>query len=132
MVIFLSRSCAVVGDGEAVGFVAHLLQQVERLGVARDAHRLGLPGHVDLFEPLGQARHRDVLEAQLLEHAHRDAELALAAVDQHEVGRVGEALAAARAFVAILRGSGGTGGVSTSSIDAKSSCVGVWRILKRR
>ena len=53
----------------------------------------GSAGQVDLLEPLGQARHRDVLEPELLEHAHRDAELALAAVDEHEVGRVREPLA---------------------------------------
>ena len=93
----------MVRDGEAVGLVADLLQQVERLGVARDAHRIGLAGHVHLLEALGQAGHRDVLEPHLLEHAHRDAELALAAVDQHEVGRVREPLAAARALVAVLQ-----------------------------
>ncbi len=99
----LAPQLAVVGDGEAVGFVAHLLQQVEGFGVARDAHRIGLSRHVHLFEPLGEAGDRDVLEPQLLEHAHRHAQLALAAVDQHQVGRVGEALAAARAFVAVLQ-----------------------------
>ena len=62
----------------------------------------GLPGHVHLLEALGQARHRDVLEPELFEHPDGDAELALAAVDEHEVGRVGEALAAAGALVALL------------------------------
>ncbi len=99
----LAPQLAVVRDGEAVGFVAHLLQQVERLGVARDAHRIGLPGHVHLFEPLGEAGDAMSSRPELLEHAHRDAELALAAVDEHQVGRVREALAAARAFVALLQ-----------------------------
>ena len=106
----LVAQLAVVGDGEAVGLVAHLLEQVERLGVARDAHRLRRPGHVDLLEPLGEAGHRDVLEPELLEHAHRDAELALAAVDEHRLGGYANRLPAARALVALLRGSGGTGG----------------------
>ena len=59
------------------------------------------PGQVHLFEPLGEARDADVLEAELLEHAHRDVELALAAVDQQQVRRVREPLARVRAFVAL-------------------------------
>ena len=48
-------------------------------------------GHVDLLEPLGQRRHRDLLvEPQLLEHPHGHVELALAAVDQQQLRRVGE------------------------------------------
>ena len=78
----LAAQLAVVRDREAVRLVAHLLQQVQRLRVARDAHRLALAGQVHLLEPLGEARDADVFEAELLEHAHRDAELALAAVDE--------------------------------------------------
>ena len=61
------------------------------------------PGQVDLLEPLGEARHADVLEPELLEHAHRDAELALAAVDR-AAGSAGTRTAcpAARAFVALV------------------------------
>src|SRR5687767_11248645 len=79
---------AVVRDREAVGLVAHLLEEVERLGVARDLHRLVAPGHVDLFEPFGEGGHADLLEAQLLQHADRHAELALPAVDEQQVGRI--------------------------------------------
>ena len=41
---------------------------------------------VHLLEPLGEARDRDLLEPELLEHAHRDVELALAAVDESRFG----------------------------------------------
>ena len=100
----------MVRDREPVGLVAHLLEQVQRLGVARDAHRLRLPRPVHLLEPLGEADHADVLEPELLEHAHRDAELPLAAVDHEQVRRVREPLAGPRALVAFERGSGGTAG----------------------
>ena len=81
--------------------VADLLQQIERLGVTRDADRLGLPRQVHLLEALGEAGDADVLEPELLEHPHRDAELALAAVDQQQVRRVREPLARVRALVAL-------------------------------
>ena len=93
----------MVRDREPVGLVAHLLQQVERLGVARDDHRLAPPGQVHLLELLGEARDADVLEPELFEHAHRDVELALAAVDHEQVRRVREALARVRAFVALAQ-----------------------------
>ena len=64
--------------------------------------RVRLPGHVHLFEPLGQGRDRDLLQAELFEHAYGYAELPLPAVDDQEVGRVCEALALAGAFVALL------------------------------
>ena len=98
----LGPQLAVVRDREPVGLVAHLLEQVQRLGVARDADRVGAAGPVDLLEALGQARHPDVLEPELLEHPHRDAELPLAAVDQQQVRRVREPLARARALVALV------------------------------
>ena len=63
----------------------------------------GSPGQVHLLEPLGEAGDADVLEAELLEHAHRDVELALAAVDQQQVRRVREPLAGVRAFVALAQ-----------------------------
>ena len=59
----LAPQLAVVRDGEAVGLVADPLQQVERLGVARDADRLGDARHVHLFEPLGQDGDRDLLSS---------------------------------------------------------------------
>ena len=68
------------------------------------------PGQVHLFEPLGEARHADVFEAELLEHAHRDVELALAAVDQQQVRRVREPLARRARLRRARGGSCGTGG----------------------
>ena len=90
----------MVRDREPVSLVADLLEQVERLRVARDAHRLRLTREVDLLEALGQRRHADVFEAEVLEHARRDPELTLAAVDEEQVRRVREPLAGARTFVA--------------------------------
>ena len=53
-----------------------------------------LAGDEDLLELLGQRRHRDlVVETEVFEHAHGDAELALAAVDEQQLRRVGELLA---------------------------------------
>ena len=78
-----------------------LLQEEQRLGVARDADRVRPARQVHLLEPLRQARDRDLLEPELLEHAHGDVELALAAVDEQQVRRVREPLAGARAFVAL-------------------------------
>ena len=98
----LVAQLAVVRDREPVRLVPHLLQQVERLGVARDAHRIRAARHVDLLEPLGQADDADVLEAELLEHPHRDVELALAAVDHQQVRRVREPLPGPGAFVALV------------------------------
>ena len=45
----------VEGDGEPVRLVAHPLQQVQRLGGARQDHRVVLAGHPDLLQPLGQS-----------------------------------------------------------------------------
>ena len=49
------------------------------------------PGHVTSSNRLASDGHRDLLvEPELLEHPDGDAELALAAVDEQELGRVGE------------------------------------------
>src|SRR5258708_3846814 len=90
----------VVGDGESVRLVAHLLQEVERLGVAGDADRIRLARQVDLFEALREACDADVLESELLEHPDCDSELTLPAVDQQQVRWVRETLAGVRALVA--------------------------------
>ena len=52
----------------------------------------GLPGTIEMLAPriavgpLGDARHRQVGQAEIGEHAARRRELALAAVDQHQIG----------------------------------------------
>jgi hypothetical protein len=79
------------------------LEEVEGLGVPWDADGFRVAGAVHLFEALGQGGDGDVLQAQLLEHLDGDAELALAPVDQHQVGRVGEALPGVDALLPLLQ-----------------------------
>ena len=86
----LGPPLAVEGDGEPVRLVAHPLEQVEALAGARQDDRVVLPGHPDLLEPLGQADQRHVLDAELVEHRLGRVDLRQAAVDDDEVGRVGE------------------------------------------
>ena len=87
----LAPKLAVVGDGEAVGLVPQALQHVEGFGLAGDADGIGLAGHEDLFEALGQAGDGDlVLQPEGLDHPLGHVELAPAAVDHQQVGRVGE------------------------------------------
>ena len=84
------------GVGEAVGLVPEALQHEERLGLAGHVDRLGPPGHVHLLEPLGQRGDRDLrLQAQFPHDALGHRQLALAAVDDEQLRRVGEP---ARAF----------------------------------
>ena len=72
----LAAPRAVPGDGEAVGLVADLLDEVQRRMVRRQAPRALLARHEELLEAglallaLGHADHRDVGEAQVLHHAH--------------------------------------------------------------
>ena len=87
----LAPQLAVEGVGEAVGLVADPLQQEQRLGLAGDVDRVGPAGHVDLLEPLGQRRDRDLLvEAEVAHDPLGHGQLALAAVDQQQLRRVGE------------------------------------------
>src|SRR5207247_11364098 len=90
----------VVGDREAVRLVSHLLEQIQRLRVARDAHRFAPARQVDLLEALREARDTDVLQAEFLEYAHSHAELTLATVDNEQVRRIREALPRVRPLVA--------------------------------
>ena len=48
--------------GEAVGFVADVLQEPQGVGVLREPTRLGLAGHVDFFLALGQREDERRLE----------------------------------------------------------------------
>ena len=80
------------GDGEAVCLVAQALQQVEGIGAPAQTHGIGRSGPVDLLELLGQRGQLDLaLEPQLAHDPLGHAELALAAVDEEQVGPVGEA-----------------------------------------
>ena len=80
----------MVGDGESVRLVTHPLQQIQALAVARHDDRVRLGGHPHLFQPLGQADHRDVGDAELLEHGAGRIDLGRTAVDDVQIGRVGE------------------------------------------
>src|SRR6516165_3139436 len=85
----LAPALPVERDGEAVRLVAHPLQEVQRVGAAPQADRVGRPSAVDLLELLGQRRQLDLaLEPELAQNTLGHAELALAAVDEQEVGPV--------------------------------------------
>ena len=77
----------VVVLGEAMGFVADVLQQPQRIGMPRESQRLVGPRHVNLFFPLGQRNHRRRRDAQLCKRRQTGRKLALAAVDQQDVGK---------------------------------------------
>ena len=82
---------AVVADGEPVGLVPDALEEVQGLALPRDSHGVGLAGHEDLLEPLGQGGHGDLLlEAEIPDHPAGDGELGLAAVHEEQLGRIGE------------------------------------------
>ena len=83
----LRAQLAVVGDGEAVRLVAQALHEVEGLRVGRQHDRLGASGQEHLLALLGQADERQVVQAELIEHLAGGADLALAAVDDDQVGQ---------------------------------------------
>ena len=83
----LRAHLAVVGDGEAVRLVAQPLQQVERARGGGQDDRLALPGQEELLALLGQAGQGQVVQAELVEDLAGRADLALAAVDDDEVGQ---------------------------------------------
>ena len=73
--------------GEAVRFVADVLQQAQREGVAAQAQRLFGVGAVDLFAALGQREQYRRLDVEFAKRGRRRAKLSPAAVDQHDVGK---------------------------------------------
>ena len=83
---------AVSGDGEAVRLVTHPLHQEEGRAVGGEEHRVGSAGEEELLVALGEAGDGDVAEPHLHQHRVGGAELALAAVDEDEVGKHAEAL----------------------------------------
>ena len=82
----LGSQQVVIVLGEAVGFVADVLEQPEGERPAAEDDRVGAAGDVDLFLALGQRDHGRGNDLQGLEGVQRRAELALAAVDQEDVG----------------------------------------------
>ena len=72
--------------GEAVGLVADVLQQPQGERAAAQDDRVGPAGDVDLLLALGQRDQGRRRDAQGLEGVEGGVELALAAVDQEDVG----------------------------------------------
>ena len=68
--------------GEAVGYVADVFEQAERVGVAGKPQRFAPARQEDLLLPLGQRDHARGLNAQALQRVEGRGELTLAAVDQ--------------------------------------------------
>ena len=89
----LVAQLAMEGDGEAVGLVAYVLDEVQRGTAAGQHDGTGVvPGHVELLVLLGQTRHRDV-ETEFGKLVDGGGELWLAAIEDEQVG------AAAKTFV---------------------------------
>src|ERR1700704_4079187 len=84
-------TCTVRADGEAMRLVPQALQEIEHR-IAWFEREGWLAGHEEAFAagvsvgPLGDADGGDVFQAELGQHLARHLELALAAVDQHQVG----------------------------------------------
>ncbi len=86
----LGPLAAVVADREPVRLVTHPLQQIEPLTVARENHRIRFGRHPHLLEAFRQPDHRDVGDAQLLQHRRRRVDLRGAAVHHEQIGRIGK------------------------------------------
>ena len=85
----LAAQGPVMGDGCAVGLVADALHELQLRRVVIQHDGLLAVGQPDFLQPLRQAEHRDVQplgEHRLAGEAH----LLRAAVDQDEVGQIGE------------------------------------------
>src|SRR5207247_6480595 len=75
----------VVGDREAVGLVADLLERMERGRRRVERERVEALADVDLLLLLGERDDGKVVEAEVLQHLEPHVELATAAVDQAEI-----------------------------------------------
>ena len=73
------------GDGKPVRLVADALHQEERFRVERQPDRLALAGPEEFFVLFGQAEGRHRGQPHRFHHLARRRQLALAAVDQHQV-----------------------------------------------
>ena len=81
----LVAQLAMEGDGKAMGFIAHLLNEIERGRARGKHHRRIVPRHEHLFVGLSKAANRNV-ETQRFELIHSSRELRLSAVDHKQVG----------------------------------------------
>src|SRR5579862_5844511 len=78
----------VVGDGEPVRLVPDPLQQVQPLAAARQDDRVLLARQPHLFQALGQAADRHVVDAEFTQGPRRRGGLQGPAVHHDQVGRV--------------------------------------------
>ena len=88
-----------MGDGEPVRLVAHALQQLQLRRVVGELQRRGPAGDEHLLDPLGQRDHHHAALAEAAQRPQARRQLALAAVDHHDVGQGGEA----RVVVLVVR-----------------------------
>ena len=80
---------AVEGDAEAVRLVADMAHHFERFARAAEVVGHRIARVVDLFEPFGQSHDRNLFfESQFAQDGIGVRELALAAVDDHQVGQL--------------------------------------------
>src|SRR5947207_6327754 len=110
----------MIRDREAVRLIADLLERVERGGGGIEEERMEALADVDLLLLLGQRDHREVVEAEVLEHLEPDVELAAPPSIRTRSGSgvpCSSALANRR--------------VRTSASDAKSSAPAAVRMRKR-
>src|SRR5580693_1911071 len=88
----LAALVPVVSDGEPVCLVPDPLQQVQPLAAAWQDDRVLLARQPHLFQALGQAADRHVVDAEFGQGPRRRRGLQGAAVDHDQVGRVGDFL----------------------------------------
>src|SRR5580704_16441724 len=88
----LAALLPMVSDGEPVRLVPDPLQQVQPLAAARQDDRVLLTRQPHLFQALGQAADRDVVDAEFAQGPRRRGGLQGPAVHHDQVGRVGEFL----------------------------------------
>ena len=81
------RRWPMEGDGEAVRLVADALDEEERLRIARQEDRVWAAGQEQLLVLLGQAGDRRPVMPTSSSAAEGGVELALAAVDDDEIGQ---------------------------------------------
>ena len=80
----------MVGNREAVRFIANPLQQVKPLTVTGQDHRVGLCRHPHLLQSLRESDHRDVGDTEFMQHSRRGVDLRGTAVHDVEIGWIGE------------------------------------------
>jgi hypothetical protein len=83
-------------DREPVRLVPHPLEKPQRLRVLGDRERCRATGHEDLLDPFREPDHRDAALRERAQRPHARRELALAAVDDDQIGQRREALVALR------------------------------------